>query len=134
MKRLTGIAATVVALAFAGAAVDAQAQTRPAPKPARPQLQAQAPAPSPNDWGPSARRRTLEYNTEGRWGLKLDYDENDSRDRQFRDVDAGAYYRLSPSLRVGGSVGLSGDSRRARPLPEDEKPAPRVRLETIFRF
>jgi len=133
MKRFTGIAATVVALAFAGVAVDAHAQTRPAAK-ARPQLQAQAPAQSPNDWGPAARRRTLEFNTEGRWGLKLDYDENASRDDRFRDVEAGAYYRLSPSLRVGGSVGLSGDARRVRPLPEEEKPAPRVRLETIFRF
>lgn len=134
MKRFTGIAATVVALAFAGVAVDAQAQTRPAAK-ARPQLQAAAPAASPNDWGPSSRRRTLEFNTEGRWGLKLDYDENTSRDQQWRDVEAGAYYRLSRSLRVGGSVGLTGDAAAAaRRVPDAEKPAPRVRLETTFRF
>ncbi len=133
MKRFTGIAATVVALAFAGVAVDAQAQTRPAAK-SRPQLQASAPAASPNDWGPAARRRSLEFNTEGRWGLKLDYDENTTRDQQWRDVEAGAYYRLSPSLRVGGSVGLSGDAAATRRVPDGEKPAPRVRLETTFRF
>lgn len=131
MKRFTGIAATVVALAFAGVAVDAQAQTRPAAK-ARPQMQAAAPAASPNDWGVAARRRTLELNTDGRWGLKLDYDEPATRDQQWRDVEAGAYYRLSPSLRVGGSVGLS--QTPARPVPDGEKPAPRVRLETTFRF
>ena len=59
---------------------------------------------------------------------------NASRDQQWRDVEAGAYYRLSPSLRVGGSVGLSGDAAAARRVPDGEKPAPRVRLETTFRF
>jgi hypothetical protein len=135
MKRFTGIAATVVALAFAGVAVDAQAQTRPAAK-ARPSLPAAQPAPAPasNDWGPAARRRSLELNGQGRWGLKLDYEQPTTRDTQWRDVEAGAYFRLSPSLRVGGSVGLGNGQTPPRRVTEDEKPQPRVRLETTFRF
>jgi hypothetical protein len=137
MKRFTGIAATVVALAFAGVAVDAQAQTR-APAKARPGLPAAQPAPAPapasNDWGPAARRRSLELNGQGRWGLKLDYEQPTTRDTQWRDVEAGAYFRLSPSLRVGGSVGLGNGQAPPRRVTEDEKPQPRVRLETTFRF
>lgn len=130
MSKVSGIAATVVALAIAGVAVDAHAQARPA-KP-RPQVAA-APAQAPNDWNTSNRRKSLEFNTDGRWGLKLDYEQPTSRDVQWRDVEAGAYFRLSPSLRVGGSVGL-GDQTAPRRLTEDEKPQPRVRLETTFRF
>lgn len=135
MKRFSGIAATIVALAVAGVAVDAHAQTRPAQK-ARPRLEAAQPAPAPsnNDWGTTQRRRTLELNGEGRWGLKLDYEQPTTRDTQWRDVEAGAYFRLSPSLRVGGSVGLGGQTPPPRRVTEDEKPQPRVRLETTFRF
>jgi hypothetical protein len=133
MKRFTGIAATVVALAFASVAVDAHAQTRPKP---RPRLEAvnPTPAPSANDWGPQARRRSLELNTDGRWGLKLDYDQPTTRDMQWRDVEAGAYFRVSPSLRVGGAVGLGSTPSTPNRVTDDERPAPRVRLETTFRF
>lgn len=133
MNRFSGIAAAVVALAVAGVAVDAQAQTR-APK-AKPRAELVTPNPAAvaNDWGPAARRRSLELNTDGRWGLKLDYEQPSSRDVQWRDVEAGAYFRVTPSLRVGGSVGL-GDGDPPRRVTDDEKPQPRVRLETTFRF
>lgn len=132
MKRFSGIAVAVVALAFAGVSVDAQAQSKPKPKP-RAELVTPNPAAVANDWGPAARRRSLELNTDGRWGLKLDFEQPSTRDVQWRDVEAGAYFRVSPSLRVGGSVGLGGQSTPRR-VTEDEKPQPRVRLETTFRF
>ena len=133
MTRFTAIAATVVALAFASVDVDAQAQTRPK---AKPRLEAVTPSPaaSANDWGPQARRRSLELSTDGRWALKLDYDQPTTRDTQWRDVEAGAYYRINPSLRVGGAVGLGATPSNPNRVTDDERPAPRVRLETIFRF
>lgn len=129
MNKVSGIAAALVALALAGVSVDAHAQTRSA----KPKAQVNAPAAAPNDWGPNSRRKSLEFNTDGRWGLKLDYEQPNSREMQWQDVEAGAYFRLSPSLRVGGSVGL-GDQNPPRRLTDDEKPQPRVRLETTFRF
>lgn len=134
MKRLKVIAATVVALAFAGAAVDAQAQSRPAKPRPRLELTTPSPAASANDWGPQNRRRSLELNSDGRWALKLDYDQPTTRDMQWRDVEAGAYYRVNPSLRVGGAVGLGSTSRAPNAVTDDDRPAPRVRLETTFRF
>lgn len=134
MKRIRVLAATVVALAFAGVAVDAQAQSRPAKPRARLEAVTPAPAPSANDWGPAARRRSLELNTDGRWGLKLDYEQPATRDMQWRDVEAGAYFRLNRSLRVGGAVGLGSQPSTPNRVTGDEQPQPRVRLETTFRF
>lgn len=132
MNRVSGIAAVVVALAVAGVAVDAQAQTRPA-KPRAQAVTSSAATPAPNDWGPNGRRKSLEFNTDGRWGLKLDYEQPNSRDMDWQDVEAGAYFKLTPGLRVGGSVGL-GDQNPPRRMTDEEKPQPRVRLETTFRF
>ncbi len=72
----------------------------------------------------------------GRWGLTFNVDRRDSRAMQLNDVQAGAYFRITPSLRVGGAVAL-GDAttdafRRAQPRPQDGQP--RVRLETALKF
>lgn len=134
MKRFSGIVAAVAALAIAGVATQAHAQTRAPAKPKpRAEITASNPIDTSNDWGPAARRRSLELSTEGRWGLKLDYDQPTTRDTEWRDVEAGAYFRLTPSVRIGGSVGL-GDQSPPRRVTDDERPQPRVRLETTFRF
>ena len=79
-------------------------------------------------------RRGLQWNSEGRWGLNLDVDQPVGREADWNDVDASAEFRLSPSLRLQGTVGL-GERRPdpARPQPQNRE-QPRVRLETIFRF
>ncbi|MBN8551534.1 MAG: hypothetical protein J0L52_01395 [Caulobacterales bacterium] len=79
-------------------------------------------------------RRGLQWNGEGRWGLNLDVDQPVGREADWNDVDASASFRLSPSLRLQGTVGL-GERRPdpARPQTTD-RDQPRVRLETIFRF
>ncbi|HET6971516.1 MAG TPA: hypothetical protein VFH92_10360, partial [Phenylobacterium sp.] len=58
----------------------------------------------------------------------------DSRPAVANDIQAGAYFRLTPALRVGGSVAL-GD-QQLTPVPNSARPAdtPRVRLETTFKF
>ena len=74
--------------------------------------------------------KTIQWDAKkGRWGLKLDL----GRDTK-QDVEAGAYFRVTPSLRVGGAVGL--DSQQDVPVrkPGAEEAAPKVRLETAFKF
>lgn len=132
LGRLVVIAA-VAALAMAGAGGVAHAQ---AAKPkSRAELTAGQVSVDQNAWGSSAQRRSLQWSTDGRWGVKLDFDQPRTRDVDWRDVEAGAYFRVTPSLRVGGSVGLGAqavDPKRTEAA--EERPQPRVRLETTFRF
>lgn len=87
-------------------------------------------------FGPQAAKKTLQWDAgKGRWGLKLDLDQPVGREMQLKDVEAGAYFKVTPSLRVGGAVALGDNNpaiaaRRAQPI----EPAPRVRLETAFKF
>ena len=70
----------------------------------------------------------------GRWGVTLNLQQPETRPGTLNDVQAGAYYRITPSLRVGGAVAL-GDQQLV-PGPQKLIPdgQPRVRLETQFKF
>ena len=51
------------------------------------------------------------------------------------DVEAGAYYRVNPRLRVGATAGLAEpEADPASPPQTERRAAPRFRLESIFRF
>lgn len=81
-------------------------------------------------------KKSLQWdNKKGKWGLKLDLDQPANRELEGRDVQAGAYYSVTPSIRVGGAVAL-GDSNPALAARKNEiqEPAPRVKLETAFKF
>lgn len=83
-------------------------------------------------WGPVDPAKTFQLNSR-KWGLKLDLDQPVGREVKPRDVEAGAYYRVTPSLRVGGAVRLQEKAEGQRDLtPRDQQP--RVRLETLFQF
>lgn len=86
--------------------------------------------------------KTLKWDaSKGRWGLTLNMQEVEARPSTLNDVEAGAYYRITPSLRVGGSVGV-GERLPGTPgskaLTTRSKAAaaeePRVRLQTEFKF
>jgi hypothetical protein len=84
-------------------------------------------------WSAPLPRKTLQFDATGRWGLRLDMDQPANRDTQWKDVQAGAFFRITPSLRIGGSVALT--DKMASPdkvTPQDA--TPRVHLETAFRF
>ena len=71
----------------------------------------------------------------GHWGVTLDLRQTATRETNLNDIQAGAYYRITPSLRVGGAVAF-GDQQLApglRPTTPDAG-APRVQLETKFKF
>lgn len=80
--------------------------------------------------------RNLKWDArKGRWGVTLNLSQSAERDSQWSDVQAGAYFRLTPALRIGGAVAL-GDQEQS---PASKKTplqdaAPRVRLETAFKF
>ena len=78
---------------------------------------------------------TLKWDaSKGRFGFTLDVRQPSERPSTFNDVKAGAYYRITPLLRIGGSVSLGPQElapRSNRALPADQ---PKVRLETAFKF
>ena len=87
-------------------------------------------------FSPRDSRKTLQWDAKkGKWGLKLGLDQPVGREMELKDVEAGAYFKLTPSIRVGGAVALGDNNpalaaRKAEPV----EPAPRVRLETAFKF
>jgi len=127
------LALTVLALGLVTAPDSASAQSQ-----TRSQARAQAPTVSLSDADRAARtgqRRGLRVNESGRWGLDFNLSQPAGREAEWGDVEAGAYYRVSPSLRVGASAGLAEvDPDPARVRGSDSRAQPRVRLESIFRF
>jgi hypothetical protein len=91
--------------------------------------------PREGQFGPLVARKTLQFDTKkGRWGLSLDVDQPAGREMQLKDVEAGAWFKVTPQLRVGAgvAVGSSRDEAIIKSAPKEE--APRVRLETAFKF
>lgn len=83
----------------------------------------------------TTRRSSLEWNPrKGRWGLKLGVEQHTDRDVQWEDIQPGVFYRLTPRLHIGGAVSLTPDQIGNSPLVDPQVPAPRVRLETTFKF
>ena len=120
------VAASLAAIAVVGAAhaEDAQVMLVSA-------SDFSAPAP------PTTERRTLEWDAaKGRWGLSLGVEEQRQvgRDLQLKDVSPGVYYRLTRRLHIGGAVSLAPDQAQTLRLGQPQAPAPRVRLETVFKF
>ena len=94
-------------------------------------------APDLNQWAPQAGRRTLEWDSKkAKWGLKLDLDQQVGRPLSYaeRDVQAGAYYKITPSFRVGGAVSLGPMNYDQRPSAVPADRAPKIRLETALKF
>lgn len=79
-------------------------------------------------------RRTLRWTDRGRWSLNFNLDQPVGREPSAGDVQAGAYYRLRPNVRVGATADLAERERDPARGPDSERPAPRIRLESIFRF
>lgn len=72
--------------------------------------------------------------SKGRFGFTVDVQQPNGRPATPNDVSAGAYFRITPSVRVGGSVALGEQDltpRRNQSRPADQ---PKVRLESRFKF
>lgn len=91
--------------------------------------------PQTNQIGPPPPHRTLQWNNRtGRWGVNLDVAQPSDRDMSWRDTRIGLNYGVAPGVRTGVGVSL-GDEQTpdGRKLTNDGA-APRVRLETTFKF
>ncbi len=90
----------------------------------------------PNHWNsqPASSHKSLLWSQKNRWSLKLDMNQPVGREMQLRDIQAGAYYRVTPSLRVGGSVAFSEEPNQPNSAPLPTTQAPQVKLETTFKF
>lgn len=95
-----------------------------------------APAPAPTTaFGQVTTGRTLEWDSrKGRWGLKLGVEQRTDRLGEWRDVQPGLYYKLTPRLHIGGAVSLAPNPLINQRMVEPQGAAPRVRLETTFKF
>jgi hypothetical protein len=130
--QIAGLAGAVALLAVADVAsaqaTGAQARTR---APALSLSEAQAARTAAAQPGSSR----LRFTERGRWGLDFNLSQPVGRESNLGDVEAGAYYRVNPRLRVGAAAGLAEtESDPARAPQTDRRAAPRFRLESIFRF
>lgn len=122
------IAASLGLVALVGVAGEASAQSRS-------RAPAVTLAEASNAQSSATPRRGLRWNENGRWGLDFNLNQPVGREAEWGDVEAGAYYRLSPRLRVGAAAGLAAPQQDPARAPEtDRRAQPRVRLETLFRF
>ena len=89
----------------------------------------------PNKIGPPAPRSTLQWDQrKGRWGLSLDMSQPAEGSPHWSDTRVGVTYRVAPGLHTGASVTLGPEETPDGRKLENQGPAPRVRLETTFKF
>jgi hypothetical protein len=130
MARVTKSLAVAIALALMGTGTMAHAEIVRV----RDQIEFVGAPQSVQSWNAPAPRKSLQWDAKGRWGLRLDMDQPNNREMNLNDVQAGAFFRITPSLRVGGTVGLRDRfaSQPQQMQPQDARP--RVHLETAFQF
>ena len=137
MKRKTGalIAGLAAGLALVAMADVASAQAAGAPSHARAPTVSLSEAQAARAAAAQPGSSRLRFTERGRWGLDLNLSQPVGRESNLGDVEAGAYYRVNPRLRVGAAAGLAEpESDPARAPQTDRRAAPRFRLESIFRF
>jgi len=94
---------------------------------------AQHTTPDASRWGPQPTHKSFQFDQK-RWGLHLDMNEPVGREMQMRDIQAGAFFKLTPSLRVGGAVAFADQPTQPDRTSLPTTQTPRVRLETTFKF
>jgi hypothetical protein len=88
----------------------------------------------PTTAAPDAGRMFKWDASKGRFGVTVNLQQPSERPSTLNDVQAGAYFRITPSLRVGGSVALGDQELTPRANAARPADAPKVRLETNFKF
>ncbi|ESQ75868.1 NtrZ family periplasmic regulatory protein [Asticcacaulis sp. AC402] len=85
---------------------------------------------------PKTQSKIYQFDLKGKWGVKFDVNQPETAPSGLNDIDAGAFYKLTPSLRVGGTVGFGEKSDPLKPEPKTvkDKSQPRVKFETKFKF
>jgi hypothetical protein len=129
MKRVAPVVAIAATLLFGAAANARAAEARPRTT-ADLAEQPQQAAP----WTLAGPRKSLQRDSSGKWGLRLGLNQPSLREPDWKDMQAGAFFRITPSLRVGGSVQLGDRLAQPKQVTPGDAATPRVHLETAFRF
>ncbi len=82
----------------------------------------------------SQQPTVIELDGKSHWGLKLEIQQPVTRQAQLKDVEAGAYYKVTPSIRVGGTVGLTDTKAPAAQTDSTSPVAARLRLGASVKF
>jgi hypothetical protein len=91
--------------------------------------------PQPNQIGPPPPHRSLQFNNRtGRWGVNLDMAQPSDHDVSWRDTRIGLNYGVAPGVRTGVGVSLGEEQTPDGRKLTNDGAAPRVRLETTFKF
>lgn len=89
----------------------------------------------PNQIGPPAPHRTIQFNNKtGRWGVSLEVAQPSNHDPSWGDARLGVNYGVAPGLRTGVGVSLGPEQTPDGRKLTNDGAAPRVRLETTFKF
>ena len=119
------IAAAILATAGAAHAADPKAAAKPLDFTVHTDTSAISPQAPVTKWDAA----------KGKWGVTLNLQQPDTRASNWNDIQAGAYYRITPSLRVGGAFALGDQQPLPGPKPATpEAGQPRVQLEGKFKF
>ena len=131
---MSAVKLTILALS-AAVAIAAAGQASAQPEGASVMLVANEFSSSNYEPGPVTTGRTLEWDSrKGRWGLKLGVEQRTDRFSEWRDVQPGLYYKVTPRLHIGGAVSLAPSPLVDQYVVDPRPAAPRVRLETTFKF
>jgi hypothetical protein len=124
-----GVAQAAPAASVAAAGTAASAQATPA-KPIDFTVHADTSSPI------TAGTQVMKWDAaKGRWGLTLNLQQPDTRQTTLNDIQAGAYYKITPALRVGGAFAFGDQQPIQGPKPNTpDTSQPRVQLETKFKF
>ena len=89
-----------------------------------------------NQWSSTTQHQSFEWDAgKSRVGLKFDVQQQAAMGTEYKNVQAGAFFKLTPSLRVGAGVSLSDNQNNPTNNPLAQTPAPpRVHLETTWKF
>ncbi|MBX3482921.1 NtrZ family periplasmic regulatory protein [Phenylobacterium sp.] len=88
----------------------------------------------PTTAAPNGGRSYTYDASKGRLGFTLRMQQPDNREATPNDVQAGAYFRITPSIRVGGSVALGDQQLTPRANQARPADAPKLRLESTLKF
>lgn len=140
MARLVVVSALLGAAATAAHAASVQATPTPAAQQASGQQVSGSTKPMDftvhADSTPMTPGQSIKWDAaKGKWGLTLNVQQPDTRQTTLNDIQAGAYYKITPALRVGGAFAFGSQAVVPGPKPNTpDNTLPRVQLETKFKF
>jgi len=88
------------------------------------------------DSSPAFPGQNLKWDAaKNRWGMTLSVHQPDTRETTLSDIQAGAYYKITPAWRAGGAFSFGNEQIVPGPKPNGpDTTQPRVQFETKFKF